>query len=184
MHKPESSSSEAGDVVTPWDMRGIPALLAVTTLVVGAALSVGVMVGLLGLPVAGIGLVATTITSRRLVGVAPSVACAWLARLAGNLAGLATGIACLAFAVAAGEGLLAGSRGGDVRGYGSFGPGLLACAVLWAAGPLLGVAAFGIARIRPGFSWGFAIGLWTVAPPATAALVTCLYASGWMALTA
>lgn len=181
-----TETDETEDVVSdvPTGVPWFPALIATTTIIVGAALSVGVMVGLLGLPVAGVGLVATTITSRRLVGLDPSMHYASLVGLAANLAGLAASVACLAFAAAAGEGLLAETRGRVVLDYGALGHAILAYPVLWLAGPLLGAVALRIARNRSMASWVFAISLWAAAPPAAAMLVSWLYASGWIALTA
>jgi len=131
-----------------------------------------------------VGLVATTNTSRRLVAPYPPTRYAWLVGLTSNLAGLATSIACLVFAAAAGEGLLAESRGRVVLAYGALGHALVAHPLLWVAGPLLGTVALWIAQNRSAGSCGFAISLWAGAPPATAILVSWLYASGWIALTA
>lgn len=184
MHATETSESEDGASQVPTGVPWLPAVIAVATTLVGAALSVGVIVGLLGLPVAGVGLVATTNTSRRLVAPYPPTRYAWLVGLTSNLAGLATSIACLVFAAAAGEGLLAESRGRVVLAYGALGHALVAHPLLWVAGPLLGTVALWIAQNRSAGSCGFAISLWAGAPPATAILVSWLYASGWIALTA
>ena len=184
MEAMETAETEDGVSVLPTGVPWYPAVMAVTTTIIGAALSVGVMVGLLGFPVAAIGVVATTITSRRLAGLEPPANSASAAGLAANLAGLASSIACLAFAVAAGEGLLAESRGHVVLVHGAVGHAILAHPLLWLAGPLLGAVALGIARNRSMVSWAFAISLWAVAPPATTMLVSWLYSSGWIALTA
>jgi hypothetical protein len=184
MDATETAEKEDSASVEPTSLPWFPAVIAVATTIVGAALSVGVMVGLLGVPVAGVGLVVTTITSRRLMGLDPSTRYAWLVGLVGNLAGLATSIACLAFADGAGEGLLAEARGRGVLDFGALGHAALAHPLLWVAGPLLGAVALRIARNRSMASWGFAISLWAAAPPATAILVSRLYANGWIALTA
>lgn len=109
-------------VAEPQRASGVPWLAAVTAvavLILGAALSMGVVVGLLGLPIALLGLIATTITARSLVGRGDVGARGVLEGLLGYSAGLATSIACLAFAAGAGEGLLAEAR---AWGAGLWGP--------------------------------------------------------------
>lgn len=164
----------------PW----LPAVSATALMVLGAALSVGVMVGLLGLPMALMGLIATTLTSRTLVG-RTEVGCRrlWVGLL-GCAAGLATGLGCLAFAIAAADGLLAESRARLVLPDGILVHALLAHPALWLAGPVLGAAALGIGRHRSKTSSVLALSLWTLAPPLTALLVSWLEARGWIALTA
>jgi hypothetical protein len=169
-----------------WPLIRLPitAFLGFSLTVVGAAGSVAVMLGLIGVPTAVAGITATVILAPTLVRPAFGKWRNAAARSLALLAGLAAAMSSLIFAASAAATLLEISRGQLAPGTSVLGTTMAARGLLWFATTALGLLAAWVARGQCMKRDLDAVLLWASYAPTTVLVLQWLHGLGLIALSA
>ncbi len=152
--------------------------------VIGSATGDAVMLGLIGFPVAILGMVLTAVSAPALVRPRFGGGRKLLARVLALAAGISAALSAPAFASATAAGLVGISRGTAMAGT-IFGDTVMEGRwALWLAGPVLGLLATFFARGRFELRDLGAPMLWTAHAPTSALVLVLLLRLGLIALTA